>query len=874
MPSCTRSLRTLCRSRLLFAKQNHDRLPQWRRLYSTSNTTADPQPDSRRNELPPDLNHVSADSTYLDFILGANDDELPGQRPVSHQSHTPLDSELEREQELPTAPAARQQRRTRRAQVAGRAHESHDPSREKVRQSSARSSEPQKPYWIAFNFRSGPEPRAALPKKPTSFNGRRTRGATQHPMRRGPVDVLRPLRERPAIVAMQKARFDELRWVENAHQLRNCIIEQREPVLPVLSAQTIELVDRVYDVLAQNPSAPQRLRFLDFRTHTHWPSVALWFMHYDPATALDFLLLTNCAPGPHNVYTKKTLQVLTTIYYKSKDHDSLEKLANALPSLTYSSRYGGKAIFTHGFVYRALTNYCTDEALSALYDDMKKHHYARVNWRTWLRFAASFSKREKGAQALDALFETKNAGADVDGEEFYKVCSTLLRRAVSFPGGLRACVRIVESLLKLGLTLNNTIANIIMLNAVEARDLNTAMEIYHSLRDHGLQPDAYTFAILLKGCKTRIDNAEMLNETIRDAISGINVLEAPVVATEILHCLALHHTKHNLNKAFLTVADAYAQLFSLGPLRLVGLLPEKLSQIDDTTRRPQPRPQDISIMLATYLEQSASISDSTTRAYDLWQRVKHAIESGQEPFASMIQTDHIFNAFLGSFTKTKQGLLHAAEIIKYMQLPNEPNAKYQQIRPTVQTWSIFVHGFSRHGQLHLADQILAYMRGKGIEPNQVTYNSLLVGYAARQDLDGVLSTVQRMETDGHTWDAWTNSALRRFRDQDTLRTRLRNEGEVSPIASFMDFTPDLKRNLETKIESFEPIGVVAANEQEKESVNRASGVDVREASTQQTSAIRNETGKGHVEVEAPQTNATGHETEEQRIARQYFDDDD
>ncbi|PPJ55669.1 hypothetical protein CBER1_05854 [Cercospora berteroae] len=856
----------------MFTKQNHDRLPQWRRLYSTSNTTADPQPESHRNELPPDLNHVSADSTYLDFILGANDDELPGQRPVSHQSHTPPDSELELEpeQELSIAPAARQQRRARRAQVARSAHGSHDPSREKVRQSSARSSEPQKPYWIAFNFRSGAGPRADLPKKPTFFNGRRTRVANQHPMRRGPVAVSRPLRERPAIVVMQKARSDELRWVANVHQLRNCIIEQREPVLPVLSAQTIELVDRVYDVLGRNPPGPKRLRFLDYRTHAHWPSVALWFMHYDPKTALDFLLLTNCAPGPLNVYTKKTLQVLTTIYSKSKDHDSLEKLANALPSLTYTSRNGGKALFTHGFVYRVLTDYCTDEALSALYDDMKKHHYARVNWPTWLRFAASLSKREKGAQALDALFETKNAGADVNGEKFYKVCSTLLRRAVSFPGGLRACIRIVESLLKLGLTLNNTIANIIMLNAVEARDLNIAMEIYHSLRDHGLQPDAYTFAILLKGCKTRIDNAEMLNEVIRDAISGINILEAPVVATEILHCLALHHTKHNLNKAFLTVADAYAQLFSLGPLRLVGLLPEKLSQIDDTTRRPQPRPQDIFIMLATYLEQSASISDSTTRAYDLWQRVKHAIECGQEPFASMVQTDHIFNAFLGSFIKTKQGLLHAAEIIKYMQLPHEPGAKYQQIRPTVQTWSIFVHGFSRHGQLHLADQLLSYMRNKGIEPNQVTYNSLLVGYSARQDLEGVVSTVQRMQTDGHTWDAWTNSALRRFRDQDTLRTRLRNESEeVSPVASFLDFTPDLKRNLGTRIESFEPIGVVAADDQEKHGVDRAS----EKASMQQTSAVRNGNDEAYAEANVPQTKATEHETEEQRIARQYFDGD-
>ncbi|KAM3420827.1 hypothetical protein BST61_g4069 [Cercospora zeina] len=827
MPSCTRSLRTLCRSRRLFVPQNNNRLPQWRRLYSTSttNTTAHPRRDAPQNELPPDangasadstflasivdagdddssterhrkelppdLNHVSAESTFLDFILGPSDNELPKKLSVSRESYTRLDSEVEQGHEPSTAPSSRRERRRR---LRGSQQLSHEQSR----QSPTELNDSQKPLWVSYNFRPGAtiSEGAVAPKRSPSSEGRieRNNAQQQQPSRRT-LSVRRPPRQR--IITFAWRRFLELkRWTTEVHQLCACARAQREAPHPVLSPQTIGLVDQVYAVLARNPPFPSRLPFLHYRVHAHWPSVALWFMHYDPRTGLDFLLLTNCSPGPLARLTSMTIQCLATIFVETHDNDSLSKLAKALPGLTSARYHGMKGLFSRPYTYEALSRDCTDEALSILYNDFKKHHNAEKTqiWRTWLVFAAMFSRHDNGTQALDALLETKNAGGEVNFLGFRKVSASLLRRSLSFPGGLRACIGIVDALMKLGVSLNNEIVNVIVLNAVEAGDLKTAMDVYHSMRDHGLQPDMYTFAILLKACKTRIDDAEMLNDTINDAIRIINVLEAPVVATEILHCLALHHTRFHLEKSFLTLADAYAQLFALGPLRLVRLLPDKLSQADETTPKPQPRVQDIQIMLDVYLEQCSTASDSVIRAYDLWQRFKHAMESGQEPFASMAQTDHVFNAFLGAFTKTKRGLLRAAEIIKYMQLPNNPDAEFPRIRPTVQTWSIFLYGFSRHGQVHLAEQVLTYMRSKGIEPNLVTHNSLLVGHALTQDLDGVLRTVQRMQTDGHIWDSWTQGAIQRYRDQDTLRARMQGEA--------LDFTAELKMNLGAKIGAF------------------------------------------------------------------------
>ncbi|KAF2210031.1 hypothetical protein CERZMDRAFT_99735 [Cercospora zeae-maydis SCOH1-5] len=803
------------------AFENNNRLPQWRRLYSTStinttNTAPEPQRDAPRNELPPnanhvsadstflnsiagagddelprkasrkklppDLNHVSAESTSLDFILGPGDDELPRKRPAGRDSYTRLGFEVEQEHKCLTAPLSRRQRRAR---LRGSQQLSHARSR----QSPTKINGPQEPSRVSVNFRRGTNigERTAAPKRSTSLKGRMHRNNNQQR------STWMLSKRRPSRIDTRRWQefLEHKRWTTKVHQMCICIQEQREATAPVLSPTTIELVDQTYDLLAQNPPLPVP----GLRTTALWRSVALWFMYYDPTTGADFLLMTK---SRETGLTPRKIAIgyLARVYLRTRDNDSLRKLVDALPDLP-STDAQAVSLLASVRAYKSVLAVCTAEALHILYSDFKKKHLLRGQgqaWRTWLSFAAAFSRHGNGTQALDALFEAKRSGGELNYLLFHKVCAALVRRSLSFPGGIRACIDIVDSLTKLGVSLNTKITNVIMLNAVEADELKTALAIYRSMRGHGLQPDMYTFAILLKACKMRIGDAEMLSETINDALRDTNVLEAPAVATEILHCLALHHTQFHPEKSFLTVADAYAQLFNLGSLRLVGLLPDKLAQIEESTAKLQPEAQDIYIVLSTYLEQCSTARDSITRAYDMWQRFKRAMESGQEPFASMAQTDYVYNAFLAAFTRTKRGLLHAAEVIKYMQLPNDPSAKFQRSRPTVQSWTIFVYGFSRHGQMHLAEQVQTYMRSKGIEPNLVTYNSLLFGYASKQRLDGVLRSVQRLQTDGYTWDSWTQSALGLYRNQDRLRARMQAEG--------LDFTPDLKRTLGAKVEAF------------------------------------------------------------------------
>jgi pentatricopeptide repeat protein len=201
-------------------------------------------------------------------------------------------------------------------------------------------------------------------------------------------------------------------------------------------------------------------------------------------------------------------------------------------------------------------------------------------------------------------------------------------------------------------------------------------------------------------------------------------------------------------------------------------------------------------MLRTYLKLIHDGQGSVARATPIYQRYRQLVDSRKEPFASTAMTSHCYNAFLGTFTKNKRTLINAAEVIKDMQSASAESPP-KSVVPDVQSWSIFLEGFSSHGQLRLAEQVLTYMRGKGLEPNAVTWNTLLKGYAGEQDLEGLLDTVGRIEKQGHAWDEWTYGGLRRFRNSDALQSAMDQRSKKA--STQLDFTSELKDGIGARL---------------------------------------------------------------------------
>ncbi|CAK4009523.1 Hypothetical predicted protein [Lecanosticta acicola] len=529
---------------------------------------------------------------------------------------------------------------------------------------------------------------------------------------------------------------------------------------------------------------------------SRWQQIALWLLENEPRHMLAFLRYTHTSPYPPQECISNALWYLSE-YFSGHDNSVMwQKEISLLVDLfahlsKRDSLPGGerRRIRMFNSFFRNILQHCSEQEGREVYRAVKAHDVG-LRWGSFLHFTTFFARNGQFEQALDALLEAKSRHAPLDSNGFLSNCATLLRSSVRQAGGLRVSLRIFDNLVSMGLALNVQLCNILMLNAVEAHDVNSAMSIYQSLVQHGLEADKYTFTILLKGCKADIDNAELLNTTIRSSIEHVDVLHSPVVALEILHCLALHHTKHNLDNSFQIVADALAQLFDVEPLEKIGI---QLPNLSKPSHPGQPKlpltPAAFGIILAVYLEHVFRRTRSNLTANELYQRYKAAADAQLEPFVSTVEEDYIFNTFLMSFIKTKKGLLYAAGVIKDMQSQKLGHAR--RCKPTVQTWSIFLHGFTEHKQMRLAEQVLNYMRSKGIEPNQVTWNILVTGYAAVQDVEGTLDAVRRMEADGATWDPWMMAGLRKLKDQ----TKFGEHYSSTMGMPQYDFTTDIKERL-------------------------------------------------------------------------------
>ncbi|RGP65346.1 hypothetical protein FLONG3_9242 [Fusarium longipes] len=85
--------------------------------------------------------------------------------------------------------------------------------------------------------------------------------------------------------------------------------------------------------------------------------------------------------------------------------------------------------------------------------------------------------------------------------------------------------------------------------------------------------------------------------------------------------------------------------------------------------------------------------------------------------------------------------------------------------PTLFTFSILLHGLLMRREVMLAEQVRQALREHNLEPNIVTWNTLVKGYAAMQDLSQTVGTLQDLEAAGYKPDTHTFKAFAKLKDQ-------------------------------------------------------------------------------------------------------------
>jgi pentatricopeptide repeat protein len=325
--------------------------------------------------------------------------------------------------------------------------------------------------------------------------------------------------------------------------------------------------------------------------------------------------------------------------------------------------------------------------------------------------------------------------------------------------------------------------NINILEACQAGDPATAWRIYDSMRAWMLKPDVYTYSILLNDAKKRDDVAameQMLSEAGEEGLLS----QSPFMAADHLHAIYLWERKReDGGTPFTTMLSTYRMSFHVQPLKDLGLLPEHYHQ-PPLPNLMQPPPPPLGMMIIAFLAEF----DGRLTCEALFNRYCDHINHGHPTISLLAATDYAANAYLMGLGRQLRTLHLCTSVIQYMLRPSKMPAAaahrgdvVMHATPTVQTWSILLAAFLRHGQRLAANKVLSMMRSKGLKPNLVTWNTLISGHAKLQDVDGALSALRGLKEDGFEMDDYTLKGLGRIRDRRRLVEALQESDELEEI---------------------------------------------------------------------------------------------
>lgn len=354
------------------------------------------------------------------------------------------------------------------------------------------------------------------------------------------------------------------------------------------------------------------------------------------------------------------------------------------------------------------------------------------------------------------------AGHDAEDIRVLKMASLLLRRSKGAGGQYHDSSTIVAALSDIGVRLNLTMFNVLMLNAAEMNDPATAWRIYDLIFDNGVQPDTFTNVILLSMCRKTNDKASY--KALYRGIKPEQRQLALRLATEIMLCRYHFNAREN----FEHILRFYELHFDLEPLRALRIVTPEMERMlvtrerNENNPKMQPSPTALSIIIRIYARRT-QVQQPVRRVYDAFQEQLIKLNPLVLP---LVTTTHVYNVFLKAICRTSNTVLNWRSIVTDMKrsLPTMPAAA----APDLQTWNIILNSCMACEFHDEARKVWNTMRAEGHTPDAISWNTRLDGLSKKQDTAGVADTLKRMIAAGIEADDFTKKALNRIRDQQLL----------------------------------------------------------------------------------------------------------
>lgn len=509
-----------------------------------------------------------------------------------------------------------------------------------------------------------------------------------------------------------------------------------------------------------------------------WLNLLLYLLRKSPERAPQFLQAVNMEPQPPAFVILDSLEYLGWSHAgRRKVLEPHEKPRDFVPAFfnLYRQNVPHFRIQMSQYLIRLVLILGTPNEQKMLYETLKSND-TPIRLNTLLHFANAFGRMGEYNLGMEVLNRASKCNVLVSARKFLMSCSVVLRGSVLYGKAYHATSEIVARLMQMGVELNYHLYAILIHNAVDAGDLQTAFRIYNLMEEAGIDRGDWILETLLKGCKKAADPTVFMDFASHCAQSA-KTRNRPWLATEVLHYLYVCNLRSGNKDTFKIVAEAYRNFFNPQPLIDLGVL-KPLFQRRPGEHLLRPSSATLYIMIAADIQTSGQVREDAVM-YRMYKDFRGLVQQGHVFIAPLAETTHTYNAFLYQFCSRPSMLKHATQIIRDMTselLPTAYNYKkgrpIKQAQPDVITWNIFMNGFVKARQMAAAEKVLDLMKKRNLKPDRVTWETLLYGYAGAQRTNKAVEIIKQIEGDGGEMTPRTVSVLSKIRDREGLMQAL------------------------------------------------------------------------------------------------------
>lgn len=511
-----------------------------------------------------------------------------------------------------------------------------------------------------------------------------------------------------------------------------------------------------------------------------WQRLAIWLLQNDPKTCLDFLIATTgTLEKPDFTMVVDCLLYLDNFYYTDwlKDWQSNGHTYESLMEACLNPRDWPIISLPQRGV-RLYVRRASPEAVAKALQLMKKRSI-QMSAETALCFMWRFTALGDVDLALEALRRIppiKDPLFTMESEGVMRHCCKLLTLDSIQDGDNWRNFRILPKLLEMGVRPNRDMMNIVLSNAFKTGDPQLAADMLHFMKVHHHVFDSYTYLTLLTDAVTRGDRDRTEN-LIHEVDAKEEIRKNPHVASKIFHYHYLFTVKQMNPEAdpagvFYSMLDLYTTIHDITPLKELLVIPPHYTPREEG-EKIAPSPVTLYLMLATFFRCQSRLG-TVQRIYN---RFRELVLQGHPTIAPLAQTDHTYNEFLIGLRRTPRGLGPCVRVVEDMfhsgPLSEDSDGKtITHVKPSMRTWTLLLSAFLYNGQMLGAEKIKQMMAKHQVQYSDVTWNTIINGYANSQNIPEVAASIMAMEAAGFHVDSYTMKSLSYLHEPEKLRVAL------------------------------------------------------------------------------------------------------